>query len=432
MWEKLSHLWRVPELRKRILFTLGAIIIFRLGTHIPVPGVDPAKLKEFFASQGGGVLDFLNMFTGGALKRFSLFALGVMPYINASIIFSLLTSVVPKLKEMQQQGREGQRKITTYTRWSTLALAIVQAATMSMLIVDMGLTSNGGGIWFYVSSVIALTTGTIYLMWLGERMTENGIGNGISMIIMIGILSRFPSQLASTYNDITTGTVSPFWGIALILLFVVVIGGVTMIQQGQRKIVVQYAKRTSGRRVYGGHMSHLPIRVNQGGVIPIIFASALLTIPLTLTQFIPSLSFLMPYVINGSLPYIIAYVLMIFFFTYFYSSIVFDPKDVAKNVRDSGGFIPGVRPGKPTADYIAGVLNRILLVGAVFLAAIAVLPYLFAWVSGIRGMYLIGGTSLLIVVGVGLDTIMQIEAHLVMRHYESLTKSGGLLGRRKG
>ena len=430
MWEKLSHLFRVPELRKRILFTLAAIIIFRLGTHIPVPGVDPEALKDFFASQGGGVFDFLNMFTGGALQRFSLFALGVMPYINASIIFSLLTSVVPKLKEMQQQGREGQRKITLYTRWATLGLAIVQAATMSMLIVNAGLSS--GGVWFYTTSMITLTTGTIYLMWLGERMTENGIGNGISMIIMIGILARFPAQLASAYNDITTGTVSPFWGVAMIVLFAVVIGGVTMIQQGQRKIVVQYAKRTSGRRVYGGHMSHLPIRVNQGGVIPIIFASALLTIPLTLTQFIPALSFLTPYVTNGSLTYIIAYVILIFFFTYFYSSIVFDPKDVAKNVRDSGGFIPGVRPGKPTADYISGVLNRILLVGAVFLAGIAVLPYLFAWVSGIRGMYLIGGTSLLIVVGVGLDTIMQIEAHLVMRHYESLTKSGGLLGRRKG
>lgn len=430
MWEKLSHLFRVPELRERIIFTLGAIIVFRLGTHIPVPGVDPEALKNFFSSQGGGIFDFLNMFTGGALQRFSLFALGVTPYINASIIFSLLTAVVPKLKELQQQGREGRRKITTYTRWSTLVLAVVQAATMSMLIVNWGLSK--GGPWFYVTSVITLTTGTIFLMWLGERMTENGIGNGISMLIMIGILSRFPSQLTSTYNDISTGTVSPFWGVAVILLFIIVIGGVTMIQQGQRKIVIQYAKRTSGRRIYGGHMSHLPIRVNQGGVIPIIFASALLTMPTTLTQFVPALSWLTPYVKNGSLPYIIVYVLLIFFFTYFYSSIVFDPQDVAKNVRESGGFIPGVRPGKPTADYISSVLNRILLVGAVFLAAIAVLPYLFAWVSGIRGMYLIGGTSLLIVVGVGLDTIMQIEAHLVMRHYESLTKSGGLLGRRKG
>jgi preprotein translocase subunit SecY len=308
-------------------------------------------------------------------------------------------------------------------------LALFQGATMSMLIVNWGLSS--GGIWFYITSIITLTTGTIYLMWLGERMTENGIGNGISMIIMIGILSRFPAQLQTTYNDISTGTVSPFWGVALIVLFVVVISGVVMIQQGQRRIVIQYAKRTSGRRVYGGHTSHLPIRVNQGGVIPIIFAMAMLTLPMTLFQAIPSLGWMQSYIQNGSPIYITAYVILIFFFTYFYSSIVFDPEDVAKNVRESGGFIPGVRPGRPTAEYISGVLNRILLVGAVFLSSIAVLPYLLSGLSGLSGMYLIGGTSLLIVVGVGLDTIMQVEAHLVMRHYESLTKAGGLLGRRR-
>lgn len=429
MWEKLANMFHVPELRKRILFTLGAIIVFRLGTHIPVPGVEAAALKNFFATQSGGIFDFMNMFTGGALQRFSLFALGVAPYINASIVFSLLTSVVPKLKELQQQGREGRRKITSYTRWATLGLATVQGATMSMLIVNWGLSS--GGIWFYITSIVTLTTGTIYLMWLGERMTENGIGNGISMIIMIGILSRFPAQLQTAYNDITTGTVSPFWGAALIVLFVVVIAGVVMIQQGQRRIVIQYAKRTSGRRVYGGHTSHLPIRVNQGGVIPIIFAMALLTLPMTLFQAIPSIGWMQPYIRNGSPIYITAYVILIFFFTYFYSSIVFDPEDVAKNVRESGGFIPGVRPGKPTAEYISGVLNRILLVGATFLAAIAVLPYLLSGLSGLSAMYLVGGTSLLIVVGVGLDTIMQVEAHLVMRHYESLTKAGGLLGRRR-
>ncbi len=428
MWEKFAHLFRIPELRKRILFTLGAIVVFRLGTHIAVPGVDAEALKNFFATQGGGIFDFLNMFTGGALQRFSLFALGVTPYINASIIFSLLTAVIPKLKELQQQGREGRRRITTYTRWATLGLAVIQAATMSMLIINWGLAS--GGIWFYLTSILSLTTGTIFLMWLGERITENGIGNGISMIIMISILSRFPAQLQSTYIEISAGTVSPFWGVAFFAILVVVIAGVIMIQQGQRKIVIQYAKRTSGRRIYGGHTTHLPIRVNQGGVIPIIFASALLTMPMTFTQWLPALSWLQPYVANGSLPYMIAYVLLILFFTYFYSSIVFDPQDLSKNVREAGGFIPGVRPGKPTADYISGVLNRILLIGALFLAAVAVLPYVFSAISGIRGMYLVGGTSLLIVVGVGIDTLMQIEAHLVMRHYESLTKAGGLLGRR--
>ncbi len=427
MWETLTNVFRVPELKKRIWFTLGAIIVFRLGTHIPIPGVNATALAHFF-EQTGGIFNFLNMFTGGALKRFSLFALGVTPYINASIIFSLLIAVVPKLKELQEQGREGQRKITAYTRWSTLVLAVIQAAAYSLLVVNWGLAR--GTIWFYLTSIIAMTAGTIYLMWLGERITENGIGNGISMLIMLGILARLPAQLQSAYTEITTGTVSPFWGLVLLALLVVVTAGVVIIQQGQRKIIVQYAKRTTGRRIYGGHTSHLPIRVNQGGVIPIIFALALLAMPMTVAQWM-SLSWLTPYVTPGSWVYMVTYVILIFFFTYFYSSIVFDPEDVAKNIRESGGFIPGVRPGKPTSDYISMILNRILLIGAVFLSAVAVLPYVFSDISGLAGMYIIGGTSILIVVGVGIDTLMQIEAHLVMRHYESLTKGSGLLGRRK-
>jgi preprotein translocase subunit SecY len=429
MWEKFTQLFRVPELRKRILFTLGAIVIFRIGGHIPVPGVDREGLVRFFTG-AGGVFDFLNMFTGGALQQFSLFALGVTPYINASIIFSLLTAVVPKLKELQQQGREGRRKITAYTRWATLALAVVEAFVFSALIVNGGLVAKPT-VLFYLVAIVSLTTGTIFVMWLGERMTENGIGNGVSMLIMVGILSRFPATLQATFNTITTGSASPFWGLVFVALFVIVIAGVTLIQQGQRKIMIQYAKRTAGRRVYGGHTTHLPIRVNQGGVIPIIFASALLTLPATFTQWIPSLTWLAPYVNPGTWPYMVGYVLLIFFFTYFYSAIVFDPQDVAKNLREAGGFIPGVRPGDPTSEYISSVLNRILLIGAIFLGAIAILPYILSAASGISGMFLLGGTSLLIVVGVGVDTIMQIEAHLVMRHYESLTKSGGLLGRRR-
>jgi preprotein translocase subunit SecY len=428
VWEKFTSLFKVPELRKRILFTLGAIIVFRIGTHITVPGVSRALLSDFFTQQGGGILDFLNMFTGGALQRFSLFALGVTPYINASIIFSLLTSVVPKLKELQQQGREGRRKITAYTRWATVVLALIEGAFMTSLI--RGASTITSPILFYASTVIALTTGTLFLMWLGERMTENGIGNGISMLIMIGILSRFPASLNSMWTSISTGSAHPLWGVAFIALLIVVIAAMTMVQQGQRKIQIQYAKRTMGRRIYGGHTSHLPLRVNQGGVIPIIFASALLSLPVTLFQAIPALKAYLPWVQSGSPVYVAAYVLLIFFFTYFYSSIVFDPNDVAKNVREAGGFIPGVRPGQPTADYIVSVMNRILLVGAVFLAVVAVLPYLLSWASGLSTMFLIGGTSLLIVVGVGIDTVMQIEAHLVMRHYESLTKSGRLLGRK--
>jgi len=278
---------------------------------------------------------------------------------------------------------------------------------------------------------VALTTGTLFLMWLGERMTENGIGNGISMLIMIGILARFPQQVQTMFSAISAGSASAIWVIVFVVMLVVVIAAMTLVQQGQRKIMIQYAKRTSGRRTYGGHTSHLPIRVNQGGVIPIIFASALLTLPITLTQWVPALQGIYPYIKEGAPAYMGAYVLLIFFFTYFYSSIVFDPEDVAKNVREAGGFIPGVRPGKPTSDYISEVLNRILLVGAVFLAAVAAIPYVLSAASGLTSMFFIGGTSLLIVVGVGIDTIMQIEAHLVMRHYESLTKAGGLLGRRR-
>ncbi len=424
MWEKFASLFKVPELRKRILFTLGAIIVIRLGTHISVPGVNLGAIPQF---QQGGLLDFLNMFTGGALKRFSLFALGVTPYINASIIFSLLTSVIPKLKELQQQGREGRRKITSYTRYSTVILAVVQAIAFSSII--RSAFPIDATIWFYATTIVALVTGTIFLMWLGERITENGIGNGISLIIMINILSRFPANLRTLWVEISTGSTAAYWGLAFIVLLVVVIAGMAMVQQGQRKIAIQYAKRTMGRRIYGGHSSHLPLRVNQSGVIPIIFAMALLTFPITIFNALHWTAAL-TYFSQGSLLYVICYVLLIFFFTYFYSSIVFDPNDIAKNIREAGGFIPGVRPGKPTVDYINSILGRMLLVGATFLSAVAVLPYLLSSLSGSQTMFLIGGTSLLIVVGVGIDTLMQIETHLVMRHYESLTKSGGLLGRR--
>lgn len=424
MWEKFASLFKVPELRKRILFTLGAIVVIRLGTHISVPGVNLNAIGSF---EEGGLLDFLNMFTGGALQRFSLFALGVTPYINASIIFSLLTSVIPKLKELQQQGREGRRKITAYTRYTTVGLAIVQAIAFSSIIRNA--FPVDATLWFYATTIVTLTTGTIFLMWLGERITENGIGNGISLIIMISILSRFPRNLNALWVEISTGSTPAYWGLAFIVLLIAVVAGMTMVQQGQRKIQIQYAKRTMGRRVYGGHSSHLPLRVNQSGVIPIIFAMALLTFPITIFQAL-DLTVAQIWFHQGSLLYVICYVLLIFFFTYFYSSIVFDPNDVAKNIREAGGFIPGVRPGRPTAEYIQSILGRLLLVGALFLSAVAVLPYVLSGLSGSQTMFLIGGTSLLIVVGVGIDTVMQIEAHLVMRHYDSLTKSGGLLGRR--
>jgi preprotein translocase subunit SecY len=426
--DRLHQVFAIEELRKRILYTLGILLVFRIGSHIPVPGVDLTNIQAAFRDAfGAGLFQFINMFTGGALSRFSLFGLGVIPYINASIILSLLIPVFPKLKELQQQGREGRRKLTQYTRWGTVGLAFLQAYGMSFLAVRTGLAQPSAG--FFLTSIISLTAGTIFLMWLGERITENGIGNGISVLIMSGIIARFPSQLYQVGLDVVGGKVAPLWAVGLLLLFVVVIAGTVVVQQGQRKIPIQYAKRTVGRRVYGGHTAHLPIRVNQGGVIPIIFASAILTLPSSLGAWVPALSGLKTYFATGSGLYLILYVILIFFFTYFYSSLVFDPNDLAKNLREAGGFIPGVRPGGPTAQYLTDVTGRLLLVGALFLAAIAVLPFLFQRVSGIDAFSL-GGTSLLILVGVGIDTIMQIEAHLVMRQYESLVKGAAFLGRR--
>jgi preprotein translocase subunit SecY len=418
----------IEELRRRILYTLGMLLVFRIGAHIPVPGVDTSKLADVLAGAfGAGLFQFINMYTGGALQQFSLFSLGVIPYINASIILSLLIPVFPRLKKLQEEGREGRRKLTQYTRWGTVALALVQSYAMGVLVIQYGLAQPSVG--FYLSTIISLTAGTVFLMWVGERITENGIGNGVSMLIMAGIVARLPAEIQQAALEISAGTVHPLWGIGLIVLFVAVIALTVIVQQGQRKIVIQYAKRTSGRRVYGGHTTHLPLRVNQGGVIPIIFASAILTLPSSIATWVPQLNWLQSYVAPGSTIYLVAYVLLIFFFTYFYSSLVFDPNDIAKNLREAGGFVPGVRPGQPTADYLGSVTNRLLLVGGVFLAGIAVLPFIFSAVSGLQG-FSIGGTSILILVGVGIDTIMQIEAHLVMRQYESLIKGSAFLGRK--
>lgn len=428
MLGRIGQLFAVEELRKRILYTLGMLLVFRIGAHIPVPGVDTKQLADVLAGAfGAGLFGFINMFTGGALQQFSLFSLGVIPYINASIILSLLIPVFPRLKKLQEEGREGRRKLTQYTRWGTVGLALVQSYAMGFLVIQYGLAQPSVG--FFLNTIITLTTGSIFLMWVGERITENGVGNGISMLIMAGIVARFPAEIQQAALEISAGTVHPLWGLGMIGLFVAVVALTVIIQQGQRKIVIQYAKRTSGRRVYGGHTTHLPLRVNQGGVIPIIFASAILTLPSSIATWIPQLNWLQSYVAPGGMIYLIAYVLLIFFFTYFYSSLVFDPNDIAKNLREAGGFVPGVRPGQPTATHLGDVTNRLLVVGGLFLAGIAVLPFIFQALSGMRG-FSIGGTSILILVGVGIDTIMQIEAHLVMRQYESLIKGSAFLGRK--
>lgn len=430
MWQSVLDAFRIPEVRKRALFTLGAIIVFRIGVWVPVPGVDLEAFSSFFQGFGGGIFAFLNMFSGGALQQFSLFALGVMPYINASIIFSLLVPIIPRLKELQQQGDEGRKVITRYTRYATVLLAFIQALGYSYIIVTQGLLLPGQPVIpFYAISVIAMVTGTIFLMWLGERITENGIGNGISMIIMLGIISRFPNYVSNTYLQISTGSTSPFWALILIVVFVGVTAGIVMVQLGARKLEIQYAKRIVQGRVYGGQSTYLPIAINQGGVIPIIFASALLALPITVVNFIPGLQWLGTYIGEGTAAYLAAYALLIIFFTYFYSAIIFDPRDVSDNLRRWGGFIPGIRPGRYTSNYIERILNRVLLIGALFLTAVAIMPYLIIGASGITGIF-IGGTSLLIVVGVGVDMMKQLEAHMVERHYESLIKKGAVLGRR--
>lgn len=428
MLRRVQQVFAVEELRKRILYTLGMLLVYRIGVYIPVPGIKTEALGQILSQAlGAGLLQFLNLFTGGALQNFSLFALGVIPYINVSIIISLLMPVVPALKKLREEGREGQKKLTQYTRWGTVLMSLIQGYAFSYLAITYGLADPTPR--FFITSIIALATGSIFLMWIGERITENGIGNGISMLIMAGIVARFPAEIQSTYIEISTGTVHPLWAIGLVVVFVAVVGLTVIMQQGQRRIPVQYAKRTTGRRVYGGHSTYLPLRVNMGGVIPIIFASAILSLPSSIASWIPSLRWLQTYVEPGSWVYLSAYVALTIFFTYFYASLVFDPEEVGKNLREAGGFVPGVRPGSPTAQYLRDILNRLNLVGALFLAGIAVLPYIFRAISGIRGFWL-GGTSLLILVGVGIDTIMQIEAHLIMRQYESLIKGARFLGRR--
>ena len=435
MLQGLLQAFSIPEVRKRILFTMGVIVVFRLGSWIPVPGVNPDALAEFIRQLNqvtGGLFQFMNMFSGGALKQYSVFALGVIPYINASIIMSLLTSVVPKLKELQKEGEEGRRVINRYTRYGTVGLAILQSFGTAFVLSSQQIPGFGriaeGGFIFYLVATVSLTGGTMFLMWLGERITENGIGRGISMIIMFGIVASYPSYIGATTQLVAGGGTTIWWVLVLLVVFVVVIAGVVMIQLGARRIEIQYAKRVVKGKVYGGQNTHIPLSVNQGGVIPIIFASALLTLPTTVVSSIPALQWLQSYIGFGSPTYLVAYALLIIFFTYFYSHIVFDPRDLSDNLKRWGGYVPGIRPGQSTTQYIERLMDRLIFIGAVFLTIIALMPYIFTSISGVT-TFRLGGTSLLIVVGVGVDLIKQIEAHMVERHYESLIQKGGF-GRR--
>ncbi len=421
MLEKFLNIFKIPDLKKRILFVLGMIFVFRIGVHIPLPGVNAKALGDLFAQ--GGILNFIDLFAGGALKRFSIFAMGIMPYINASIIMQLLIAVIPALEKLSKEGEEGRQKITSYIRYGTIVVGALQALGLTIWLENMGVLIVTGPL-MRIMNVISLTAGTTFLMWLGEQITDYGIGNGISIIIFAGIVARLPSQLVMTGKLVAAGEVSIFALLALIIISILAIAGVIMVELGERRIPVQYAKRVVGRRVYGGQATYLPLRVNQAGVIPIIFAIAVLMLPGTLAQFFQTSESMQQFnrlFSPGTPLYIIVYALLIIFFTYFYTAISFNPQNVAENMQKYGGFIPGIRPGKPTAAYIERILSRVTLPGAIFLALVAILPTILMKLTNITTFYL-GGTSLLIMVGVALETIRQIEAHLSMRHYEGFLK----------
>ena len=398
------------------------LAIFRAGSFIPVPGVNASALAQALGVDQGNIFGFLNLFTGGALARFTVFAQGVSPYITASIVINLLTIVIPSLEELSKEGPEGRKKIAQYTRWATVVLALIQAFGTTMMARNWGVTSNPT--FFGLTLImLTLTAGTMLTVWLGEKISEKGIGNGISLLIFVNIVAAMPAGFINAIKAVGEGGLNIFSLIAYLLISVAVIAAVVMITQGERRVPVQYAKRVVGRKVYGGQSTHIPLKVNQAGVIPVIFASSVLTFPLTLAQFIPGVNVVNRWIGYGTFGYNFLYVILVIFFTYFYTAVTFNPIEVADNMKKNGGYIPGLRPGKPTADYLDKVLSRITLPGAFFLAGIAVLPFVVAAVTRIPSNILyFGGTGLLIIVGVALDTMQQIEAHLLMRHYEGFLK----------
>ncbi|OLC15248.1 MAG: preprotein translocase subunit SecY [Candidatus Rokubacteria bacterium 13_1_40CM_69_27] len=425
--QSFQNVFKIPELKRRLLFTAGLLVAYRLGAHVPTPGIDGHALAQFFDQMQQGLLGMVDLFSGGNLRRLSIFALGIMPYISASIILQLLTVVIPTLERLAKEGEAGRKKITQYTRYGTVVLSAIQALGIAYGLERMP-TPTGASIvphpgWgFRLLTMITLTAGTSLIMWIGEQISEKGIGNGISMIIFAGIVVRLPSAIVASYTLITTGEMKLFVFGALCALMLAVTAAVVLMQEGQRKIPVQYARRVVGRRVYGGQSTHIPLRINTAGVIPVIFASSLILFPATLTNFMPHpwMRAIADALSPGRFSYTLLYMGLIVFFAYFYTAIVFNPIDLADNMKKYGGFIPGVRPGKKTAEYIDHVLTRITLPGALFLATISVLPdFLIRWFNV---PFYFGGTSLLIVVGVALDTVRQMESHLLMRNYEGFLK----------
>jgi len=426
-------LTKIPELRRRILFTLGMLAIYRVGCHIPVPGINTDQLARFFESNQNTLFGMLNMFSGRALENASIFALGIMPYISSSIIFQLLTVVWPYLHSLSKEGEMGRRKINQYTRYATVVLAMFQGfgITSALMSADSANFVLFPGLKFRFLSIITLAAGTAFIMWLGEQITERGIGNGISLIIFSGIAAGIPVAVQNTFQMMKDGQISPLLVVMLAGLMVVVIGVIIFLEQGQRRIPIQYAKRQVGRRLYGGQSTHLPLKINTSGVIPPIFASSLLMAPLTVLAFLPAnpiSDFLRDTIQRGGLVYFTAYVSLIIFFCFFYTAVVFNPTDVAENLKKYGGYVPGIRPGKNTSDYIDRVLTRITFGGAIYLALICLLPDFL--INKFKVSFFFGGTTLLILVGVALDTVSQIQTFLLTRDYEGFMKSAKLRGRR--
>jgi preprotein translocase subunit SecY len=419
-----GNIFKIPELKKRIFFTLALLVVYRIGVHVPVPGIDSVALAEIFDRAKGTILGIFNMFSGGALERLSVFALGIMPYISASIILQLMTVVIPHLERLKKEGEQGRKKITQYTRYGTVILSIIQGFGISVGLERMGAVIDPG--WgFRIMAVITLTAGTAFIMWLGEQITERGIGNGISLIIFAGIVARMPTAIGNTFRLVSTGAMGIFPVVILMLLMIAVVAAIIFVEQGQRRIPVQYAKRIVGRRMYGGQSTHLPLKINTSGVIPPIFASSIMMFPATIASFItvPWIQNIVSALAPGNLVYELMFVGLIFFFCYFYTAVTFNPVDVADNMKKQGGFIPGIRPGKRTADYIDRVLTRITLGGAIYVSAVCVLPSIL--VTKFNVPFYFGGTALLIVVGVAIDTVAQMESHMLSRHYEGFLKKSG-------
>jgi preprotein translocase subunit SecY len=425
-----QNIFKIPELKKRVLYTFGLLMVYRVGCAVPTPGIDREALAAFFARAKGTLLGLFDMFSGGALERLSVFALGIMPYISASIILQLLTVVIPHLERLSKEGEAGRKKITQYTRYGTVILSIIQGFGIAVGLERMSAPGAATVVaypgWsFRLMTVVTLTAGTAFIMWLGEQITERGIGNGISLIIFAGIVARMPNAVGNTFRLMRTGEIGVFLVLLLLVLMVVVVGFIIFVERGQRRIPVQYAKRIVGRKMYGGQSTHLPLKINTSGVIPPIFASSIIMFPATIANFvqIPLVQSAAQAMTPGSIVYNLVYVGFIIFFCFFYTAVTFNPVDVADNMKKYGGYIPGIRPGKRTADYIDRVLTRITFGGAIYVSAVCVLPTVL--ISKFNVPFYFGGTALLIIVGVAIDTVSQMESHMLARHYEGFMKKGG-------